>query len=363
MKNDLRERVNFNILRYANCWEDADVLLAGLAAQEGSKILSIGSAGDNSFSLLLTNPKLVVATDINRVQLHLIELKKVCIENLTRDETLCFLGFRPSSTRLQYFHLLKGLLSDAAKTYWEANTELIEAGIIYGGKFEKYLRLFVKVILPCIHSTKTVEALLSTKTGSDQEQFYNRRWNSWRWQLLFRIFFSRVLMGKLGRDPEFLKQVQGSVSGFIYNKAAKHLKRADAQKNHILRYCLTGNFGAMLPHYLQEENYDKIKSNIGNLRLKEGFAEDAISEYGTFQYMNLSNIFEYMDEAQFRMVAETLLTGMTSGGRMAYWNLMVARSVSSLFPTKSEYLKDVSEELTGRDRGFFYKKFIVDQIK
>jgi S-adenosylmethionine-diacylglycerol 3-amino-3-carboxypropyl transferase len=36
---DKRNKVNFNILRYANCWEDADILLEGLQPQPGSKIL------------------------------------------------------------------------------------------------------------------------------------------------------------------------------------------------------------------------------------------------------------------------------------------------------------------------------------
>ncbi len=52
MSEVLIQKVDFNIIRYANCWEDADILLEGLSPAEGSKILSIGSAGDNSFSTI-----------------------------------------------------------------------------------------------------------------------------------------------------------------------------------------------------------------------------------------------------------------------------------------------------------------------
>jgi S-adenosylmethionine-diacylglycerol 3-amino-3-carboxypropyl transferase len=363
MNHNLSERVNFDLLRYANCWEDADILLAGLSARDGSKILSIGSAGDNSFSLLLTNPECVVTVDINKIQLHLIELKKVCIENLPHEDTICFLGYRPCAMRRQYFHQLKDALSPSAKTYWEAHLGPIEAGIIHAGKFEKYLRLFSKKILPLIHSRKTVEALLSQKTAEKQEQFYHRTWNTWRWRMLFRIFFSRTLMGKLGRDPEFLKYVNGSVSDFVYEKAAAHLKSTFAQKNPILRYCLTGDFGTTLPNYLEKENFEKIKSNIHKLRLLEGYAEDAISEYGRFDYFNLSNIFEYMDEAQFQASAKALVSGTLPGGRIAYWNLMVPRKVSTLFPEKLVQLTELSKELTSRDHGFFYKEFVIDELK
>ena len=95
MKNkqkQLTEKVAFDLIRYANCWEDPEVLLQGLNAPPGSKILSVGSAGDNSFSLLTTDPELVVAVDVNQIQLHLIELKKVCFAQLSHAEMICFLG-------------------------------------------------------------------------------------------------------------------------------------------------------------------------------------------------------------------------------------------------------------------------------
>jgi len=53
--------VKHDYIRYANCWEDADILLEGLNPEQGAKILSIGSAGDNSFAFLANNPEVVVA--------------------------------------------------------------------------------------------------------------------------------------------------------------------------------------------------------------------------------------------------------------------------------------------------------------
>ncbi|MBX9450241.1 MAG: BtaA family protein [Taibaiella sp.] len=57
VKKQLDKKVAFDFIRYANCWEDADILLKGLHPAKGSSILSIGSAGDNSFSLLSTQPR------------------------------------------------------------------------------------------------------------------------------------------------------------------------------------------------------------------------------------------------------------------------------------------------------------------
>jgi len=359
---DLTKRVNFEIIRYANCWEDADVLLEGLSPVKGSKILSIGSAGDNSFSLLTSDAELVVAVDINKVQLYLIELKRVCILNLEQEETLAFLGFAFSDNREKCFHSLKDQLSPEARSYWESNVVLIKNGVIHQGKFEKYFQLFSGKILPWIHSNRTIEALFRVKTRDQQEQFYTDKWNTWRWRLLFKIFFSNYIMGKYGRDPEFLKQVEGSVSEFIFGKAEHHLRSRTAQENFILRYTLTGSFDSLLPHYLQKENYGKIRSNMGQLYLKAGFAQDAIKEYGKFHGMNLSDIFEYMDQNQFRKTAKTLIDGTEKDGRFAYWNLMVPRRMSEIFPENLEYKKSDSRRLTDIDKGFFYKEFILERI-
>jgi S-adenosylmethionine-diacylglycerol 3-amino-3-carboxypropyl transferase len=362
MNEGLSQKVDLTIIRYANCWEDADILLEGLSPANGSRILSIGSAGDNSFSLLITNPELVVAVDINKLQLYLIELKKACIKNLEHDEALAFLGFKASSNRTGFFNNIKNDLSTEARNYWEANINVINNGIIYAGKFEKYFLLFSKKVLPFIHSKKTVLELLTSKSQTEQEIFYSEKWNSWRWKLLFKIFFSKYVMGKYGRDPQFLKEVKISVADNIYNKAAIQLRSEQAQKNSIVHFNLTGNFGDLLPHYMQKENYNKIKSNIDRLIIKYGYAEKAISHFGKFNYMNLSNIFEYMDEQNFETTALKLIKGTIKDGKLAYWNLMVKRRISKILPNHVEYQKELSNELTKKDKGFFYNQVIVDKI-
>ena len=83
------------MIRYANCWEDADILLKGMDPKAGDRILSIGSGGDNSLALLSRNPECVVAVDISEPQLHLIALKKAAVKHLDYEAFLGFLGFKP----------------------------------------------------------------------------------------------------------------------------------------------------------------------------------------------------------------------------------------------------------------------------
>jgi S-adenosylmethionine-diacylglycerol 3-amino-3-carboxypropyl transferase len=361
MSPKLTEKVRFDFIRYANCWEDADILLEGLSPEKGSKILSIGSAGDNSFSLLINEPAIVVSIDVNKTQLHLIELKKVAIQYLSYDNVLAFLGFRHTNNREQLFNRVREHLSNDTRQYWDHQIEQIRAGIVSQGKFERYFQLFSSKILPWIHTKTRVAELLKRKSVEEQIVFYDNRWNTFRWRMLFKIFFSKYVMGKYGRDPEFLKEVEIPVGEYIFKKAEVHLKSINAFDNFILRYNLTGSFGDLLPHYLRPENFERIKRNIDRLHIKEGYAEDAFKEYGTFNCMNLSNIFEYMSKDVFRQTAQQLMLSLEPKGRMAYWNLMVPRRISEIQSGACEYLQGLSTELSLVDKGFFYNKFIVDQ--
>jgi S-adenosylmethionine-diacylglycerol 3-amino-3-carboxypropyl transferase len=361
MNRQLTDKVSFDLIRYANCWEDADILLEGLAPRPGDRLLSIASAGDNSFSLLVHDPELVVAIDVNPVQLFLVELKKICISRMEREEFLAFMGFTRSSSRMSAFMQLKNELSPGARSYFEARIGAVANGLANEGKFEKYFSYFSRRVVPLIHSRKRVNGLFAPKSGSEQEQFYEERWNNWRWRMMFRIFFSKYVMGKYGRDPEFLKEVKISVSDYIFKKAGRHLRSVGAQENFMLRYQLTGSFQGLLPHYLQESNYKKIKSNLRQLQVKEGYAEQAVNTFGKFNGMNLSNIFEYMNRELFATTAQNLVNGLAPGGRMAYWNLMVPRRVSGLPGTSMSYEKELSVRLSEKDKGFFYNQFITDK--
>jgi S-adenosylmethionine-diacylglycerol 3-amino-3-carboxypropyl transferase len=362
MSKELTEKALFNFIRYANCWEDAEILLQGLAPKPGSRILSVASAGDNSLSLLTTNPELVIAVDISEVQLWLVELKKAAFQHLSYEEMLGFLGFAQSTERERIFNGLKQSLSNECRNYFETNIHLIKAGIVSQGKFEKYFQLFSKKVLPFIHSDKTIDQLIAIKTEDEQRLFYTEYWNTWRWRLLFKLFFSKYIMGRFGRDPEFLKEVEVHVGKAIFLQAEKHLQTIPAQGNWMLHYQLKGEFGNKLPHYVQPENFTIIQSNLNRLQLKKGYAEEIAKQYRKFDCMNLSNIFEYMNNNMFAITAHQLIDATKKGGKLVYWNLMVPRFVSLQYPQKAAYCKDQSSQLSLQDKGFFYRQFIIDEI-
>ena len=75
-------------IKYANCWEDADLLLSNANLSKGNNIISIASGGDNSLALLTTSPKKLIAVDTNVAQLYLCELKAAAFSELQYEDML-----------------------------------------------------------------------------------------------------------------------------------------------------------------------------------------------------------------------------------------------------------------------------------
>ncbi|MCU0428769.1 MAG: BtaA family protein [Cytophagaceae bacterium] len=351
MGESLEQSIRQDYIRYANCWEDPLPLMEGLDIRQGDRVLSIASGGDNSFSLLTKHPSLVLACDFNPIQIYVCELKKACIAAFEYSEVLEFLGFHNSMQRHTQYQRIRPALPPDARLYWDQHPKIITNGIIHAGKFERYFRLFRRYVLPLIHSPKTRQQLMSIKSAAEQEAFYDKVWNSWRWRLFFRIFFSKTIMGKFGRDPQFLKQVNIPVASFIFNQAEKHLRSVQCQQNFMLHYIFFGQYGSLLPHYLQEQHFPLVKKNIQSIRFQLGnLLEPLMESKHRFQAFNLSNIFEYLSQDECKALAQQLAEHSEPGARFFYWNLMCPRKLSTIFPDAFE---DLGVE-HGNDAGFFY---------
>src|SRR5260370_19819400 len=57
MRSEAAERADFSGIRYAQCWEGADVLLAELEPGPIKRCLSVASLGDHTLTLLCRDPE------------------------------------------------------------------------------------------------------------------------------------------------------------------------------------------------------------------------------------------------------------------------------------------------------------------
>ncbi|HWI56179.1 MAG TPA: DUF3419 family protein [Bacillota bacterium] len=357
-------RADFSAVRYAQCWEDADVLVAALDPQPAHVCLSIASAGDNALALLSRGPARVIAVDLNPAQLACLELRVAAYRELEHPELLELIGSRPSNRRSSLYQRCRPLLSPAARAFWDVHAAEIVQGIGGAGKFERYFRMFRTRIVPWIHSRRRVAQLLLGGELSVREQFYAREWDTWRWRLLFKVFFSRFLMGRLGRDPAFFRYVQGSVAERILARTHYALTALDPAANPYLQWILTGTHTTALPFALRPENFEAIRRNLDRLEWVQCSLEALLNSrpHLNFDRFNLSDIFEYMSPDNYEQLLRRLLRASRPGARLAYWNMLTPRSRPESMAHQLRPLAKLAQQLFAQDKAWFYSAFVLEEI-
>ena len=383
MKSEVKEnRVDFSLIRYSQCWEDTEVLLESLNIQENDICFGILSAGDNVFSMLAENPEKVVALDISFPQIALAKLKKEVFNSFSYDEMLEFMGVTKSDRRIEMYDRIKENLDKEVKEYWDFNREAIENGIIHIGKFEKFFKIFRKKILPFVHNRKRVEKLLEDKPEQERVDYYDKYWDNFRWKLMFKLFFSKYIVGKLGRDKEFFRYAEKNISEEMKERSRYALCELSPHENPYINYILTENYRKdCLPYFLRKENFDKIRKNLHKVEIIQSSVEEYLDNIDyKINKFNLSDIFEYMSVENYSKLMEKIYDNANEDALLAYWNLIVERNSEKLDYKKTdseiavngkeknvdgkkfERMKELDSRLHKRDMTFFYTDFVVEKV-
>lgn len=298
-------------------------------------------------------------------QLAALELRVAAIRELSYEEVLEFLGYRNgSSNRTALFDKCKRQMSATSRAYWEHHIDDIEQGVISVGRFERYFQIFRERILPLVHNKKTVSELLESKSKEARDEFYETRWNTLRWRLLFRVFFCRFTMGLLGRDRSFFEYVNICVSRFLLEQSAHALKDLDPSRNFYLRWILTGAFGEELPTYLRPENFATIRSNLHKLKWYQSSVEQYLetADDRSFNCFNLSDMFEYVSKERYVETLKLLIRKSAPTARLIYWNMLATRCRPVSLSDKLRSLKQLSDRLYQTNQTFFYCRLVVEEV-
>ncbi len=355
------QRASFERIRYAQAWEDADVLTQAMGDVSGGDVIAVCSSGDNALALLLNDPARVFAVDISRAQIECLNLRLGAYKALTHSEFLELMGARHSSRRAM---LLARALSDAPKqtrAFWTALTPQVEAHGAGGlGKCEGYFRMFSRYLLPLVHGRATVDAIFQPRDRAAREVFFDTRFNTWRWRLLVRLFFSRGAMGMLGRDPAFFEHVQGSVADHVFSRLRHAGVDTDPAQNPYLHWIMKRCHGTALPLPWRAEAYEVIRSRLDRIQPVQGTAE-ALDLDGVAGFY-LSDIFEYMSPELAAQVYGTFLDMARPGARLVYWNMMAPRRVPPALAPRVTTQIALETRLKARDMAFFYSDFVVEEV-
>jgi S-adenosylmethionine-diacylglycerol 3-amino-3-carboxypropyl transferase len=375
-------------LRYGQCWEDASCLLAALDPRPGAQLLSIASGGENSLALLSRPGVRVLAIDRSAPQIAALELKVAAFRHLAHAEMLQLLGAWPTDRRrrLCLYRRCRQDLSPAASRFWERDGRWLAWGVLPVARFERYLGLFRRLVLPLVHGPEACRKAVQSRDPQLRALWYDQHWDGWRWRCLFRLFFNRTLLGRLGTDPHFVRFGQGDQAEVLLAQVRRVMVESDPAHNPYLHWILLGRYGDTLPLALQAEQFAPIRSRLDQLRWRQisleqwlapgmrgatekqpssqadGVGEDDAAREGEGERIggvNLSNVLEYVEAPRAGALLDALHRRMVPGARLLLWNRLADRSVALARAGSWRSLDRLAHDLGRRNAVPFYRRLVI----
>jgi len=363
-RSEITTRARFDRVRYAQCWEDADVLLAALNIRPGDTCLSIASAGDNTLAMAGAGAGRVIAVDLNPAQIACLELRVAACRELDYGQFMALVGQDPCEDRVALYRRCRGLLSAQSRHFWDSRPGAIRQGFARAGKFEHFLDAFRSWLLPFVAGRQTVDTLFTLPDRDERQSFYDKQWNNRRWRLLCRLFFGQASLGRFGRDPSFTRYADESVWAHLQRRIPQALVVQKPADNPYLQWILRGRFESAFPWAWRAENYERIRNNLDAIEWHCAPLEAVLADLPdrSLDGCNLSDIFEYMSPQAYHALLAELVRASAPGCRFVYWNVVVDRSRPVPLANALKPKTALARTLHAADKAFFYRRLVVEEV-
>lgn len=364
----------FDAFIYNQIWEDPRVDLEALELDKNSRVLTISSGGCNALNYLLSEPESVTAVDLNRHHIYLLNLKAAAAKHLPAHEQFFeFFGVGKSENADEmYKQFLAPNLDEGAKAVWDKRIKIFKKGGLYdhsrNGYFLRVFQRFARLI-GC-----RPDAVLNARSLNEQASLYRKN---------IKPFFNNFLIRLVGRMPvtlfglgippqqfdELTRETDAETTIIdVYRERVRRLAcDFPIEENYFAWQAFARKYDTekrkAIPEYLKDENFGKLKSNIGRLRAKVGSVTDEIKTqpHGSF------NRFVFLD-AQDWMNADALTELWSAIAEKAEPNSrLIFRTAGAESPIKTRlpqtlrenfvYERDASDRLFKQDRASIYGGF------
>jgi len=317
MKNMDPRAVQFSAVREDPEIETAVLLRAPLA----KNALIIGSGGCTAFTLAIRFPHLSMCIlDPNPDQIKLIQGKTLALRNPDR--------------------VARQTLFDIGQ----------EGGLLSGGNFEALFRGLRGFIYDFVAERSEWIGFFDGQTSPD---FLDRVFASKYWPVGFTIYFSEALLVAMFGPEAVQHAPRNSYPRYFQQTIERGLKRGDAGCNYFLHHILLGHYlerAKCLPPYLDEAPPSQWSFEFKPIAIEN------IESFAPYDFVSLSNIFDWMDVEQTKRVARRLSAELKPGAQIVIRQLNNDRDLEPFFAGSMRFDDQLATELHASDRSLFYSK-------
>ncbi len=349
-----------NLYDFGMSQEDARTEFRALEIEDGDRLLVICGAGEIPLNLLSMADVDIVAADISINQIYLAKLKLAAAQALDGKTAARFLGYCDSTPeqRREMWLSVKEHLDEEAAGFWASHADILEKGAIREAKFEKFLSKVNGIGLFVLGKRRAL-GLFEKKTVEEQREYFDRRIDTARLKLIFKIAFSKRVYGRKGLDPQALiHSEQTDMAAQFFGRFRDFCTANPARDNYFLQYTLFNNLlhDDALPGFLSEKGIERVRANSRKLRFFHGSYDEALSvnTERSFNKFQLSNISDWIEEKEnselFFLLTEKAPPGARIVGRFIHREHPVPSQIAARFVIDRE----LGRELLATDRYPFY---------
>jgi S-adenosylmethionine-diacylglycerol 3-amino-3-carboxypropyl transferase len=338
-------------------------VLEQLSRPGSVRVLMVASSGENALSVLAARPRAEIhAVDTNPAQVHLVELRRTAAQALPLDAHLRLLGAGDeppgalhASGRLAEYDRVRDQLPAETRTYWDARRdEDVAFGLHFVGRNDVLMRAVGRAV------GARGFAPLERALRDDELPAWTAA-------------YAEVMTVSYFRDTFGIPTEAGAqkLAGLAVRTAACHFRALQATWPRP-DYFLTTVFGARyadgdegVPAYLSERGYASLRQPgvLARLHLHVGSlfdqAERLARDGGPFDLISLSNIVDWLDDAELARVTARLGAFLTPGGAVLARSASGTRAVSEIMSHHLETRPALDEALAGVERGPWFRAVAV----
>lgn len=313
--------------------------------------LCIASAGEVPLNLLALGASSVTAIDYQNAQLFLSELKLKSACRADGWQAAAFLGMRfaKSKERIEFYKELRPSLSPDTGSFWDNHLDIISKGVVFQGRFERYL----KKISLAAHVLIGKKKLLGLLDANDSLSYFNLHYLNQKIKFLFKLAFKEKNYSGNALPESALQHNQMNLADSFLHGFRRLCTQTQPRENMFLQLFLFGKilYKEALPPYLQKEYQERILRHYQKLQLVKADVRDIPRRDGGYDALILSNVCDWLSKKDFQELLFQCGSHLKPEGRL-FWRHLYSNQNPQL--KGFENLQAFSKSLEEKDLFPFY---------